>query len=56
MKVRLSDVKRIAKLSRYPIKKLRKMNRELDRTYNGEELNRWELIFQIVFYVDAPKK
>lgn len=52
IKLGVTEVKRIAQLSKLPKHKLRKLNPE--RAYNGKELTKWQLIFQIVFQMDAP--
>ena len=50
----LYELEQIAKLSKLSINKLRKLNPE--RSYNGKELTKYQLIFQIVFLKDAPNK
>lgn len=52
--VRMRHIKEICKLGRYSLRRLRKMNIDLERTYNGRELTKEQLIYQIVFYRDAP--
>lgn len=52
MKIEIEHIKEIEKLSKKSISELRKLNPE--RSYNGKELNRYQLIFQIVFLCDAP--
>lgn len=54
--VSIRQVKKIADLSKKPIAELREMNRDLERAYTGKELTKYQLIFQIVFYRDAPKE
>jgi hypothetical protein len=54
MNIEMKHIKEIAGLSKKSIRKLRKLNRELERAYTGKELTRYQLIFQIVFNVDAP--
>lgn len=51
--VKLKDIKRVVKLSKKSKKKLRKMNCAMERTYQGKELKKHELIFQIVYAMDA---
>lgn len=46
-------MKEVVSLSRLSKKKLRKMNCAMERTYQGSELKRHELVFQIVFGRDA---
>ncbi len=54
MNVTIKNLKEIAKLSKKDRNQLRKLNPE--RAYNGRELTKYELIYQIVFLHDAPKK
>lgn len=54
MEIKIKHLKEIAKLSRKSKSQLRKLNPE--RAYNGKELTKYQLIFQIVFYMDAPKE
>jgi hypothetical protein len=54
MKIKISDLKQIVKLSKKSITELRKLNPE--RAYNGKDLTKYELIYQIVFFKDAPEK
>jgi hypothetical protein len=49
-------LKEIARLSKKSITELRKMNCELERAYTGKELTKYQLIFQIVFLMDAPSE
>jgi hypothetical protein len=44
-------IKRFMKMS---TRKLRKLNSADGRLYNGPELTRYELIYQLTFYRDAP--
>lgn len=48
------DIKQIIKLSQKGKNELRKLNPE--RAYDGHELTKHQLIFQIVFKMDAPDK
>lgn len=52
--VTYKNIKEIGKLSRYSITKLRKLNDADGRLYHGDELTKEQLIFQLVFYKDAP--
>jgi hypothetical protein len=52
----LEKIRKIIKLSKYPISKLRKLNFSDGRLYNGKELTKEELIYQLVFYRDAPEE
>lgn len=52
----LKNVQEIIKLSKLSKKKLRKLNANQDRLYTGTDLSKDQLIFQIVFFMDAPKK
>jgi len=52
MNVKIKHLKEVAKLSKKSKTELRKLNPE--RAYNGKELTKYELIFQIVFLMDAP--
>jgi hypothetical protein len=52
MNVKIKDLKQIVKLSKKTISELRKLNPE--RAYNGKELTKYQLIFQIVFLRDSP--
>ena len=56
MAIKISEVKEIMKLSKLSKKELRKLNCAEERTYQGKELKRSELIFQIVFKMDAPSE
>jgi len=50
--VSFKDLERIIELSKLRINKLRKLNP--DRAYSGRELTKSQLIFQIIFKIDAP--
>jgi hypothetical protein len=52
--ITLKKIREIVKLSRYSITKLRRLNDADGHLYNGEELTKDQLIFQLVFYMDAP--
>jgi hypothetical protein len=52
--IRIKHLKEIAKLSKRSISELRKLNPE--RAYDGRELTKYQLIYQIVFLRDAPLK
>jgi hypothetical protein len=54
--IQIRDIKRIVELSGKSKKELREMNRKLERAYTGEELTKYQLIFQIVFLADAPNE
>lgn len=54
MNVKIKDLKQIVKLSKKTISELRRLNPE--RAYNGKELTKYQLIFQIVFLRDSPKE
>lgn len=54
MKITIHNLKQIARLSKKSKKQLRKLNCNLERAYTGKELTKYELIFQIVFLMDAP--
>ena len=56
MDIKIRDLKEIAKLSKKSKQELRKMNYALERAYTGKELTKYQLIFQIVFLMDAPIK
>ncbi len=55
IEVKIKHLKEIARLSKKSISELRKMNIALHWAYVGKELKKYELIYQIVFYRDAPK-
>lgn len=52
MKISIKQLKEIAALSKKSISELRKMNPE--RCYYSNKLTKFQLIFQIVFNLDAP--
>lgn len=52
MKVTIANLKQISRLSKKTKRELRGLNP--DRAYNGKELTKYQLIFQIVFLMDAP--
>lgn len=52
--ITLKQIEQIATLSNKSISELRRLNPE--RAYNGKELSKYQLIYQIVFYMDAPEK
>lgn len=54
MNVTINQVEYIARLSKKSKSELRKLNPE--RAYNGKELTKYQLIFQIVFSMDAPSR
>lgn len=54
MKVSISHIKQIVKLSRKPKKELKKMNPHW--AYHGKYLTKYQLIFQIVFNMDSPNE
>jgi hypothetical protein len=56
MDIKIKHLKEIARLSKKSITELRKMNCELERAYTGKELTKYQLIFQIVFLMDAPSE
>jgi hypothetical protein len=56
MEVKIKNLKEIARLSKKSVPELRKMNRALERAYAGKELTKYQLIFQIVFLMDAPSE
>jgi hypothetical protein len=56
MDIKIKHLKEIAKLSKKSKKELRKMNCSLERAYTGKELTKYQLIFQIVFLMDAPSE
>lgn len=49
--VKINHLKQIVSLSKKSVSQLRKLNPE--RAYNGKELTKYELIYQIVFLKDA---
>jgi len=51
---RPKHIKEIVALNRENINKLRKLNKELHWAYQGKELTRYQLIYQIVFLRDTP--
>jgi len=51
-KIKIKDLKEIAKLSKKNIQELRKLNPH--GAYTGKELTKYQLIYQIVFLMDAP--
>jgi len=53
MDIKIQHLKEIAKLSKKTISQLRKLNPE--RAYNGKDLTKYQLIYQIVFLQDSPK-
>lgn len=52
--VKINHIKEISKLSKKTILELRKLNPH--GAYTGKELNRYQLIYQIVFQMDSPYK
>ncbi len=52
MNIKIKHIKEIIELSKKSKRKLRKLNDE--RAYNGKELTKEQLIFQIVFLMDSP--
>jgi hypothetical protein len=54
MNIKVRHIEEIARLDKKPITELQKMNRDMERTYAGDELTKYELIYQIVFQADAP--
>jgi hypothetical protein len=54
--VSISDIREIIELSKLTINELRTRNRNLHGAYNGKELTKPELIFQLAFEMDAPLK
>jgi hypothetical protein len=48
------DRKNIRRFTKMSTRKLRKLNFQDGKLYNGPELNRDELIYQLTFYEDAP--
>lgn len=50
----LAIIKKICKLSKMTKKQLRKENEKAERTYQGKELTKHQLIYQIVYLMDAP--
>lgn len=55
VEMKLSYIDEIVRLSKLPIKQLRKMNKEDNYPcYNGTGLKRNQLIYQLVFKRDAP--
>lgn len=52
MNISIKNLKQIVSLSKKSKGELRKLNPE--RAYNGKELTKYQLIFQIVFKCDAP--
>ncbi|MDD4970836.1 MAG: hypothetical protein PHT07_15520 [Paludibacter sp.] len=52
MIITIKNLKEIARLSKKSITELRKHNPE--RAYRGKELTKYQLIYQIVFLMDAP--
>jgi len=50
----IRNIKEIIKLGKKNISKLRELNRKLGRAYQGKELTKEQLIYQIVFLRDAP--
>jgi len=51
----LQEIPKIIKLSKLSISELRKLNDENYPAYNGKELTKEQLIFQLVFSADAPE-
>lgn len=52
MNISVKKIKEIAILSKKSISQLRKLNPE--RAYNGKDLTKYQLIYQIIFNMDAP--
>lgn len=50
----LRNIKGIGQLYKKPISELRKLNDENGRLYNGRELTKEQLIYQLTFLADAP--
>lgn len=50
--ISINQMKEIVRLSKKSLSELRKLNPE--RAYNGKDLTKYQLIFQIVFKADAP--
>ena len=53
-KVNIKYIKEIVDLSNKSIKDLRNLNCAMERTYQGKELNKYELIYQIINTMDSP--
>lgn len=51
---RLANVKQILELGKKSMSELRKMNRNLEKAWNGPNMTKAQLIYQIVYYQDAP--
>jgi hypothetical protein len=51
--ITINHIEGIIKLSKYSERKLRRLNKEQDRLYIGKELTKPQLIFQLVFLMDA---
>ena len=56
MNIKIKNIEEIIKLSKKSKKELRKMNCALERAYTGKELTKYQLIYQIVFLMDAPSE
>ena len=54
MQINITHLKKIVRLSRLSLYKLKKMNP--DMAYNGKGLTKYQLIYQIIFLMDAPIK
>ena len=52
--MKIKHIEEIIRLSKKSKRKLRKMNKNLERTYQGNHLTKNDLIYQIVFLMDAP--
>ena len=52
--IELKDIEKILQLGKKSIKFLRSKNPE--RAYNGKELTKSQLIYQIIFLMDAPEE
>lgn len=52
--ITIEQIKEIVKLSKKTIPQLRKLNPE--RAYDRKDVTKYQLIYQIVFLMDAPEK
>ena len=53
---KLNWVKEMLRLSRLSKRKLRVMVNQTEGLYNGKELTKAQMIFELIFLVDAPEK
>lgn len=49
----IQNIADIIKYSKMSVQRLRKLNKENGRLYNGKELTKYQLIYQLTYLMDA---